>query len=102
MFWKKTTYVGGRRRDTRLRAELAAVLETRAGALRLVICDLSTTGARLRSPLELKPGTRAMLRWRGHEVRGKVVWQEGELVGLAFRKPIDAAVIAETYGQAAA
>lgn len=98
MFWKKKTYVGGRRRDSRLRAELAATLETRMGTLPLVISDLSPSGARLRSPVELQPGRKDVLRWRSYEMRGKIVWQDGELVGLAFRKPLDAAVIAATYG----
>ena len=97
MFGKQFTYVSGRRRYGRMRAELPAALKTWRGTRELVICDLSPSGARLRSPVALKPGTRGVLHWMGQEAKGKVVWQDGEQFGIVFRKAVDQEVIDRTY-----
>ncbi len=99
MFRKQSTYVSGRRRYGRMRAELPAVLKTWRGTSELAICDLSPTGARLRSAAALKPGTRGVLHWLDEVAKGKVVWQDGEYFGIAFRKAVDQAAIDRTYAR---
>lgn len=87
---------GGRRRDGRLRAELAATLATLTGKLQLSICDLSTAGARLRPHCEVKVGTQGVLTWLEFDAFGEVVWHNKGFVGVKFDQPIRPTVIFQT------
>lgn len=87
---------GGRRRNGRLRAELAASLDTVSGKKRLSILDLSQAGARLRPHCEMKVGTQGVLKWLDFEAFGEVVWQKRGLVGIKFDRPIRPTQIHET------
>lgn len=78
----------GRRGRSRLRVRLPAKLQTRTETSRVILIDLSTTGARIASNSLPKVGTEAMLHWDRYEAFGEVVWAEGVQFGLSFDDPI--------------
>lgn len=78
----------GRRGRSRLRVRLPGKLQTRTGTSRVILIDLSTTGARIASDNLPKVGTEAMLHWDRYEAFGEVVWAGGVQFGLSFDDPI--------------
>lgn len=78
----------GRRNRSRLRIRLAATLETRTATSRVILVDLSTTGARVLAENLPKVGTEAVLRWGEHEAFGEVVWAKALHCGISFFDPI--------------
>ena len=78
----------GRRNRSRLRVRLPAKLETRTETSRVILVDLSTTGARVLSENLPKVGTEAVLHWDKYEAFGEVVWAEGVHGGIAFFDPL--------------
>lgn len=78
----------GRRNRSRLRVRLPAKLETRTETSRVILADLSTTGARVLAEDLPKIGTEAVLHWDKYDAFGEVVWAEGVHCGIAFFDPI--------------
>jgi hypothetical protein len=90
------TTEGRKRRNDRLRAEVAAHFVTLEGKQLLSICDLSQTGARLRPHASMKPGTQGVLMWLRFEAFGQVVRSDGDYVGIEFDEEIKPVVLFET------
>lgn len=63
-------------------------METRTDTSRVILIDLSTTGARLLAENLPKAGTEAVLRWDKYEAFGEIVWVEGVHCGVSFFDPI--------------
>lgn len=84
------------RQAERAKADMEAGLRQRgAGAVSIKIVDLSTTGFRASTHLELMPGTEVWLKLPGLEsLPSKVVWMDGYLVGCQFARPLHPAVLA--------
>lgn len=78
----------GRRDRSRLRVRLPAKLETRIETSRVILADLSTTGARVLAEDLPRIGTEAVLHWDKYEAFGEVVWAEGVHCGIIFFDPI--------------
>ncbi|WP_268236754.1 PilZ domain-containing protein [Novosphingobium endophyticum] len=86
----------GRRSESRLRVRLPVRMETRTETSRVILVDLSTTGARILTENPPKVGTEAMLHWGRYEAFGEVVWIEGVQCGIAFLDPISPQDVLET------
>jgi hypothetical protein len=71
-------------------------METRSSTTRVILADLSTTGARVLSETPPKKGTEVLLLWGKHEAFGEVVWAEGVHFGVSFFDPIPEAVVLAT------
>lgn len=84
------------RRADRAKADLEAGLRQRgAGAVSIKIVDLSTTGFRASTHLDLLTGTEVWLKLPGLEsLPSKVVWMDGDLIGCQFVRPLHPAVLA--------
>lgn len=78
----------GRRNQSRLHVRLPTRMETRTDTTRVILVDLSTTGARILTENPPKLGTEVLLRWDRYEAFGEVVWAEGVHCGIAFFDPI--------------
>lgn len=74
----------GRRRDSRLRVSMPARLETLDGNFRVALCDLSQSGAHVRSDVQLPARGDALLIWLQYEVMGRMVWANREQAGIEF------------------
>lgn len=88
-----------RRRFGRIRVLWNAAIETLQGpTTECLVLELSANGARLRMAVPFEPSTRVRL-WSYHfgALRGRVVWQQGRQVGLAFDD--DAATVVELLAQ---
>lgn len=83
------------RRAKRAKAEVDAGLRQRgAGAVTVKIIDLSTSGFRASTHLELMPGTEVWLKLPGLEsLASRVVWMDGYLMGCKFERPLHPAVL---------
>lgn len=84
-----------RRGHARLRLGIEAELMTLDGRKRVMLMDLSQSGARVRlsEPGKLR---QAVLYWIGFEAFGVVVWQDGRDIGLEFEVPIPEATVLAT------
>lgn len=78
----------GRRNRSRLRVRLPVRMETRSETSRVILVDVSTTGARIVADNPPKLGTEVVLHWDRYEAFGEVVWAEGVHCGVAFFDPI--------------
>ncbi len=79
----------GKRSDARLRVRLPAKLITLDGEFRVVLCDLSTGGARLGKPGLVLSSGEAVLLWGHHcEAFGRLAWSRSGLAGMHFDEPI--------------
>lgn len=87
---------GGRRDRSRLRVHLAASLATVSATSRVVLHDLSLTGARLSAPPEIRAGQECLLSWAEHEAFGAVVWVRSGQCGLVFDRMITPAQLIQT------
>ncbi|HEX4847760.1 MAG TPA: PilZ domain-containing protein [Novosphingobium sp.] len=86
----------GKRCHARLRVRLPAKLITLDGDYRVVLCDLSQSGARIGQPgLPLLQG-QAILLWDKYEAFGRFAWCRAGLAGLAFLDPIPPAWVLAT------
>lgn len=83
------------RKSERKAVALEAGLRQRgASGISVRILDLSTTGFRAATHLELAAGTDVWLRLPKLEAcHAKVVWSGGNLVGCAFERPLHPAVL---------
>ena len=90
-----TSLNSNRRRDARTQAELGAGLRQRgASGVSVQIIDLSVTGFRASTHLDLQDGADVWLKLPGLEaLHAKVAWQNGYLIGCRFEKPLHPAVL---------
>lgn len=85
----------GRRARSRLRVRLPVRVSTRTQTRSGILADLSLTGARILSDVELKLGAELLLEWGKFEAFGEVVWSRGQYCGISFFEMIsDATLIA--------
>jgi hypothetical protein len=87
---------GEGRRAERAEVVLGAGLRQRgAHAVTIQVIDISTTGFRAATHLDLSPGSDVWLKLAGLEsLHGRVVWQRGHLLGAEFVRPLHPAVLA--------
>ncbi|MDE2412561.1 MAG: PilZ domain-containing protein [Sphingomonadales bacterium] len=78
----------GRREQSRLRLRLPCRLITRDGDAKVILTDLSQTGARVQTAANLAAKGEAVLLWFGMEAFGSVVWTRTGLCGFRFFDPI--------------
>ena len=90
------------RQAERAPTDMSAGLRQRgSGAVSIRILDLSISGFRASTHLELAPGTEVWLKLPGLESwPSKVVWMDGYLMGCAFNRPLHPAVLANILRQA--
>ena len=83
------------RKSERVPIELGAGLRQRGGSgVSIQIVDLSVSGFRASTHLDLQPGTDVWLRLPGLEAyQAKVAWTKGQYVGCAFERPLHPAVL---------
>ena len=84
----------------RLPLGVLARLETLDGRRKVEIVDLSQGGAHLLL-LDIEPSAAAqitdcVLAWLGFDAFGRVSWQRGQHIGIAFDEPLRPIVIKET------
>ena len=78
----------GKRLASRLRTRLPARLVTLDGEYRVILLDLSCTGASVRRDGLLFEAGNAILQWMGHEAFCIARWNQAGQCGLAFDQPI--------------
>lgn len=85
-----------RRRSTpRVTVEASACLRTGGRICGAVVCDISSMGARVRTPSPLAPGDRAIITLADlPSLDAYVRWTSGDEAGLVFETPIPMQVIA--------
>lgn len=72
----------------------AALRQRGASGVGVQVGDLSVTGFRVTTHLELEPGTDVWLRMPGIEpVHARTVWARGQQVGCEFVRPLHPAVL---------
>lgn len=83
------------RKAARKELHVGAGLRQRgAGGVTIQIVDLSTTGFRATTHLELMPGTDVWLKLPGLEsLHAHVVWMRGHYLGCEFARPLHPAVL---------
>jgi hypothetical protein len=83
------------RRNVRREVVLGAGLRQRgAHAVTVQIVDLSTTGFRAATHLNMVPGADVWLKLPGLEsLHARVVWMRGHLMGCEFMRPLHPAVL---------
>jgi hypothetical protein len=83
------------RRAARAEVVIGAGLRQRgAHAVTVQVLDLSVTGFRAATHLELMPGTDLWLKLPGLEsLHSRVVWMRGHLLGCEFVRPLHPAVL---------
>lgn len=90
-----------RRMCGRARTDCAARLQTPGGDWHGRLWDLSETGARIHAANPPAEGVLALLKWNANEVFCRVVWSADDMCGVAFERPLDNSVVADTLGEAA-
>lgn len=78
----------GRRENPRLRLNLPAQLTALAGHESVLLENISATGARVATGLQLRVGVSCMLRVQGLELFGDVAWSRPDRCGLIFEEPL--------------
>lgn len=87
----------GRRREPRLRLRLEVRMITLDGTSRMVMADLSRSGARITGALPpLRAGQQMIIQWSGFEAFGVIAWCEGNQCGVAFDEPLSQQVLIRT------
>ena len=72
----------------------AALRQRGASGVSVQVADLSTTGFRVATHLDLQPGTDVWLRLPGIEpCHARAVWARGHFVGCQFVRPLHPAVL---------
>ena len=88
-----------RRKNPRLRLGIQALLISLEGQEKVILQDLSETGAKvLRQSKE--PLGKGVLQWMHYEIYGEVVWQRGPWVGFQFDRHLEETVLLETRAAA--
>jgi PilZ domain len=81
--------ITGRRATPRVRLYMAAQVILLEGRRNCLLDDLSQAGARVTIAAKLPPpGAGVVLRAKGLEVFGTVVWSHGACFGLVFEEPL--------------
>lgn len=84
-----------RRSTPRIDVEASACLRTGGRICRALVCDISSMGARVRTPSPLVAGDRAIVTLTDlPSIDAYVRWSSGEEAGLVFETPIPMQVIA--------
>ena len=88
-----------RRAHPRLCLGIAAELIGLSGTQRVILQDLSATGAKvqLQSPKAISKG---VLRWLNFEVFGDIAWQQDDWCGLNFDRPLSNGCLFDTRAAA--
>lgn len=87
----------GRRREARLRVRLEAQLITLDGTIRMVMADLSRSGARITGILpRLRTQQQAIIQWNQFEAFGIIAWLAGDQCGLEFDEPLPTHILVKT------
>lgn len=86
----------GKRLANRLRTRLPARLITLDGERRVVLQDLSCTGAGIIRPDLPRDCGQAVLQWYGYEAFGTIRWLTGRHCGIEFDTPIPEAWVIAT------
>lgn len=89
----------GRRGESRLRLGVEAQVVLITGSPRVVVENLSRTGARIAMDHPPQPGESCVLQVCGIEAFGDVVWSRGQRFGIRFdeRLPQDAVVAVRRF-----
>jgi len=90
----------GRRRDSRLRLQLSARLETIHGNARVMLMDLSQSGGQVVTDEHLLSGKDAVLCWLHFEAFGRIVWSTPTQAGLEFAELLPASTLIDTRDMA--
>lgn len=85
----KANIAQGKRRFTRLRLNVPAMLVLAHGRHACVVDDVSVSGARVRCEVPLRPGSAVEIRFDRHCMFGTVTWTRGVQAGLAFASYVD-------------
>lgn len=93
---RRLSLTGGRRGRSRLHVRLPARLSTVTETVRVVLNDLSLTGAQLLVGHELRVGTEALLEWNKFDAFGEVVWSDGNRAGMRFETMLDPETVLST------
>jgi hypothetical protein len=81
--------IPGRRAASRVRLGIPAQVLLIQGLEKCMLDDLSQSGARVTIAAKLPvPGAGVILRARGLEVFGSVVWSQGARFGILFEEPL--------------
>ena len=86
----------GRRRDSRLRLSVPGRLITLTGTHKVVLRDISQSGAKLVLPEEVQQGEDGVLEWLEFETFGTIVWKKKDLAGMAFDEAVPTPVLIAT------
>ncbi len=97
--YAKLSGITGRRRDSRLRLGVPAQLITLSGQCSASLCDLSQSGAHLRTKGVLERGEDAVLSWLGFETFGRIVWTHDGEAGMEFDELLAPAILIQTRDQ---
>ena len=89
------------RKSERVAIKLGAGLRQRGGSgVSIQIVDLSVSGFRASTHLNLQPGADVWLRLPGLEsYQAKVAWTKGQYIGCAFERPLHPAVLEMIVGR---
>lgn len=90
----------GRRRDSRLRLQIPARLETIHGTSRVMLIDLSQSGGQIMTDEKLLCGQDAVLCWQQFEAFGQIIWSTPTQAGLEFVELLLPATVIATRDQA--
>ncbi len=86
---QETSQTTGKREESRLRLNLEAYATLLHSTHRAVLCDLSTTGAKIRTEEPLRVNADIAVRWGIWEGFGWTAWSEGQLTGVRFYEPME-------------
>ena len=84
------------RAECRLRVGLPAVLITRDGTRRVMLEDLSASGARIVGIVPYGSNEPVVLQWASFEALGEVWWSEDGTCAIRFADPVPAADLLAT------
>ena len=89
---RERVYVG-RRHHSRLRLGIPASLTFVDGIYRVVLLDLSQTGARIATARQPRPGLNGVIESGDLDAFCTVVWSDARYCGVAFELPLPARVM---------
>ena len=92
---------GDRRRDARFEVSVPIdVLTTDGVPLSAEVTNISGSGFRAHSPIQLAKGSKVIVRFgKGMRRRGYVAWQIGEEIGCRLLRPLSAAELATVMAE---
>ncbi len=92
-----------RRRDSRYDVSVAVDVETTDGVpLSAEVTNISGSGFRARSPIQLAKGSKVIVRFgKGKRRRAYIAWQIGEEIGCRLLRPLTVAELAAVMATSA-